>query len=644
VKRAGPQAPGPPWRAREELPLLSLAVVLGLFFLAWLAQPPGKYLLAASLAAVAAVSLRSPWQGLVALFLAWPFFLGASSRPGFFLLQLACWTWLACAAWTLRRQGRLAWQKPPWPLLLLAGVWLVSLPLAGREAWWKLWALTPPLALTQFLLPSPPYALYPLTQLVDMATWLAVFALAAPLLASARPERLRGLVRAMALAALVVGAAALLLYFGLAPRGGAYYNLSLEGRHVGRLSGFAFNRQYMATYILLVLPLVGCGWFMAGMGWTWRWLCAGAAALLLVCLALVGQKTPMLVLVVQGAALAGLAGRFSWGRRLLLLVLPPALLLALDRLLLNSQLLHRLLAFSPATNPYFEAWSLAREMFKTSPLLGVGTGQWNPWTVWLQAAAGVRGWILPFLQGSAHNQYMQLLAEQGLAGFSVFLFAAGGVLWAGCRALRRQAEPLRFAAFLALLGWLAFGLLQTMLYFRVFGLAFFLLLALLPPGVLDGAFPRLGARGRAVALAALVLLLGLRVYQVYQQPPRVGFTAGLYRCQELPGKGRGRWMGARAVMVMPAGQSSLRLKAMDAAPSPGPQAQVLWARSPGAPAVSARLSPGQWSELRLRLPAASRGPCPVFLWVEHTTPPAEPALGALVALAPPSGQGEAQCP
>jgi O-antigen ligase len=630
---------------------LSLGAVLGLFFLAWLAQPPGKYLLAAARAAVATVSLRSPWQGLVVLFLAWPFFLGASSRPGFFLLQLACWTWLACAAWALYRRGRLAWQTPPWPLLLLAGVWLICLPLAGREAWWRLWALTPPLALTQFLLPSPPYALYPLTRLVEMATWLAVFALAAPLLAAAKPASLRGLVRAMTLVGLVAGLTALLLYFDLVPRGGAYYNLSLEGRHVGRLSGFAFNRQYMATYILLVLPLVGCGWFMAGMGLAWRWLCAGVAALLLVCLALTGQKAPMLVLALQATALAWLAGRFSWGRRMLLLVLPPALLIALDWLLLNSQLLHRLLAFSPATNPYFEAWSLAWEMFKTSPLLGVGTGQWNPWTVWLQAAAGVRDWTLPFLQGSAHNQYMQLLAEQGLAGFSVFLFASGGVFWAGCRGMRQEANPFLLAALLALLGWLAFGLLQTMLYFRVFGLAFFLLLAFLAPWVSGRAFPKLGTRGRAIILAALVLLLGLRSYQVYRQPPRVDFTAGLYRCQELPGKGRGRWMGARAVMVMPAGQSSLHLRAMDASPIPGPKAQVLWARSPGAPAVSARLSPGQWSELRLRLPAASRGPSPVFLWVEHTTPPAEqgwlrhkPALGALVALAPPSGQGGAQCP
>jgi O-antigen ligase len=85
-------------------------------------------------------------------------------------------------------------------------------------------------------------------------------------------------------------------------------------------------------------------------------------------------------------------------------------------------------------------------MFATAPVLGVGVG-----TYFQRSNAfmpdGIRG---IYGRENAHNYYMQVLAELGIAGLGVFLWWLGSALrrlWAS--ALDAGAESLAFATCLA---------------------------------------------------------------------------------------------------------------------------------------------------------------------------------------------------
>lgn len=87
--------------------------------------------------------------------------------------------------------------------------------------------------------------------------------------------------------------------------------------------------------------------------------------------------------------------------------------------------LQRVFASVSGVTARVELWSNAWQMFLAAPFLGSGWGQY-PWHHFLDMAAhGPR--TAPGLCNHAHNLALQLLAETGLAGFSIVFGAA--ILW-----------------------------------------------------------------------------------------------------------------------------------------------------------------------------------------------------------------------
>jgi O-antigen ligase len=76
-------------------------------------------------------------------------------------------------------------------------------------------------------------------------------------------------------------------------------------------------------------------------------------------------------------------------------------------------------------------WFAAGNMFLSSPLIGVGIGNFNV----LFVKFGVQGW--PYSAGHAHNFYLHSLAETGLVGTTFYIVMLITALAVGISALRR---------------------------------------------------------------------------------------------------------------------------------------------------------------------------------------------------------------
>jgi O-antigen ligase len=84
----------------------------------------------------------------------------------------------------------------------------------------------------------------------------------------------------------------------------------------------------------------------------------------------------------------------------------------------------------------FEAWSILAQIIRSSPLIGLGFANYY----WYTPLFPIRGYAVSF---NSHNNYVDIVAQMGLAGLVCFLWLLWEVGWLGWR-LRKQA-PAGFA-------------------------------------------------------------------------------------------------------------------------------------------------------------------------------------------------------
>ncbi|MDO8350210.1 MAG: Wzy polymerase domain-containing protein [Gallionella sp.] len=233
------------------------------------------------------------------------------------------------------------------------------------------------------------------------------------------------------------------------------------------------------------------------------------AAPLLLVLTLSGSRSGWLYLVMV-TVLAAWAGR---GRPELRPLLRYALLLLAGFAVMhglvqlsfmqgagnNYNIMQRMFGDSTSGGVRLYLWQETWLMFKQSPWLGAGFGQfaWQHFQLgpWLQRTH-ING-----LYNNAHNLIFQLAAEAGIAGLLV-LFAALGVWLNG---LRHASLTAAHWWGYAVLGVLAIhSLLEYPLWY-----AYFMAVAAILLGVLDETRYRMAWRGVGRASLAVMLLLGL---------------------------------------------------------------------------------------------------------------------------------------
>lgn len=119
-------------------------------------------------------------------------------------------------------------------------------------------------------------------------------------------------------------------------------------------------------------------------------------------------------------------------------------------------------AQDPNTHARFLCWAVALEMWREHPLRGVGANNYD--TAFPQArsqfsASHTTSSLVALnedlLVERAHNEYIQILAELGVVGFTLFIVFGVALIGAAWRALRRAQSPLALAA---VCGLIAFAL------------------------------------------------------------------------------------------------------------------------------------------------------------------------------------------
>jgi len=165
----------------------------------------------------------------------------------------------------------------------------------------------------------------------------------------------------------------------------SYLSLSLAGTHEGALSALAFNRQYLAQYLLILFPWVFYYVYLRRRNLYGLILYGFVFCLFIFSLSASMQRSAFLVLFLEiMLLLAFLAKYFSKGKKkALYFFLIPFLILAVmflvDFLFLEKRFISRLLllGFSEPDQRRFHLWNTAWNMFHHSPFLGVGLGKFS---------------------------------------------------------------------------------------------------------------------------------------------------------------------------------------------------------------------------------------------------------------------------
>jgi hypothetical protein len=83
-----------------------------------------------------------------------------------------------------------------------------------------------------------------------------------------------------------------------------------------------------------------------------------------------------------------------------------------------------------------DAWRIMLQIIQVNPVLGLGPSNYYSYS----ALFAIRGYSVSF---NSHNQYIDLLAQTGIIGFSCYLWFFGEVAWMGWHL--RQRVPAGFA-------------------------------------------------------------------------------------------------------------------------------------------------------------------------------------------------------
>ena len=196
---------------------------------------------------------------------------------------------------------------------------------------------------------------------------------------------------------------------------------------IGRASGTAAGPGHFAALLVMVAPLLAAGLVRSTARRRWVW----AAGLLLVVGGVVLTRSLAAVLLALAIAALAAASRKPYRRTL---AAGAAVLLAVGAL---TALLRTDLAALEPVRLRWVNWQTTAWTFSRYPLLGVGLG--GVGQAGLTAPTGAAN-ITPY----AHNTYLELAAELGVAGVALAL-AAGIALWRLVAAGRREHLPLALA-------------------------------------------------------------------------------------------------------------------------------------------------------------------------------------------------------
>lgn len=539
------------------------------------------------------ISFVNPLNAVAFVLLIHPFFLGASKRQYFFMLEFFVYAAVVIGLVRLYSRGGRPWLPMGALVGALVAAAFFSVPVDFKKFFYELWVAGAGEQLNLWLGGHQGPHVYYLRTFANVAAGAALFMVAVNLLPRDDGRSIEKMLAGAVFLAAAVCVFGFLLRYRIIPRDGLYMSLSLVGG-MGRgkvITAFSYNQQYLAQYLLLTIPF--------GLYFVYKSLkkplalasYAAASVILVVTLAYSAQRSAYITILVSGALLACFG---AWGFRLdkrkiaSLLAVPlglVAVMILADWLLLGGIIWQNLFKApeSFGHEPRRALWGAALEMAKSSPLLGVGSGRYFHFFPEFFSGPGEDWKAYGTLRGTAHSFYFQTLAEQGALGLALWVAFPCYALYLAAKAVLSPNvginKPLAVTLAFTLVNWLTLGVFHNIAYIRSHGIFFWLVAAFL----LSVLRPFVGTpdlRPRVVRALTFVLVVGFvwQVAQVVSRPLGDGFYAGFYEAERQTDGTYARWMGERGVISekVEGGRVTLNMSA----PLPGiaerPQRLSVW--------------------------------------------------------------------
>ncbi len=312
------------------------------------------------------------------------------------------------------------------------------------------------------------------------------------------------------------------------------------------------NKNMAAQYGVLVMPL-GIGLFLSARERFSYWAYAIGTAIVFVFvmytftrnayLNLIGVFSALTVFLIVDK-LRGTAEHFSREKKMVALL---AVLLAFFMLMLGPSQSggiswygldayvnynERFQSIGPAAKldgtgvPRIAMWFNSLEMIKEHPLLGVGMGNWMVYYPLYQTSSIIDFEMSEAIQHiNAHNDYVEILSDLGIIGFSFLLFLGVRLFWTAIKTFygRWDNNPNRYLVLGVLLGCMGIGINAFFSFpfkqpapIMVF-LAYLGILAVEYSRVTDAKLWRFKAASRAAAVGMVLSILTVSVFVVHYQ-------------------------------------------------------------------------------------------------------------------------------
>ncbi len=446
-------------------------------------------------------------------------------------------------------------------ILLILAV-LFSIPINAKEYYWEFWATPGKDIWFQWIRGHEKFPLIHLRALGNLLSGILLFVIVANLFSPKFNKDLEKILKGGIWMAVLVCLIGILFLFKIIPfQPKTYLSLSLAGTHEGAISALAFNRQYLAQYLLILFPFL---FYLI-------YLNRGKSLRLTLYLLVLGlfvfslsasmQRSVFMVLFLEIFFLIGFYTKYVSIRKksALLFFLIPFLLLAgmflLDFLFLNKRFLSRiiLIGLSDPDQRRVHLWNTAWNMFQYSPFLGVGLGKYFDFFPEFFKDPHF-GWkTFGLFRGEPHSFYFQTLAEQGAFGLLLILTLVGAVIFRLMKQAKEESvteqKMLLGTLAVSLISWFLLGFFHNVAYVRSLGVLFWILLGWSAGLTVPQTNP---AKKKNIVffigLLVLTAALGYQIRLIYERPVGPFFQAGFFNIETLPGGEKIRWMGKRAVL------------------------------------------------------------------------------------------------
>ena len=416
------------------------------------------------------ISALNPINGVVFILLSIPFFLGASHKPYFYLFEVLVYGYLIIGFIHLWKR-KTAIEIPFKPLVFLLTLsFLFSLPINAKEYYYQFWATPFKDIGFQWLAGLEKFPFFHLRTLSNSLSGIALFILTFNLFSKNGQTDLEECWKGMIWMAVLICLTGFLFLFNVIPsQPKTYLSLSLAGIHEGALSAFAFNREYLAQYLLIIFPLIFYFLYLNRKKYLRFSFYLFVFSVFLLSLSASMQRSAFLILFLEMFLLfLFYVFLFSAKKKMAFLLLSvPFLILmmmfSLDILFLNKRFISRLALWglSDPDNRRLHLWNTAWNMFTFSPLLGVGLGKYYEFFPEFFKDSSMSWKTYGLVRGEPHSFYFQTLAEQGIIGF---LLLNGLVFLIGYQMIKKFKrdpangnKPLIAVLLVSLLSWFCLG-------------------------------------------------------------------------------------------------------------------------------------------------------------------------------------------